>query len=99
MPRVRQLTETMRSEQDQKIQSERAERIIRGATVCAGLSLVDISNRTRIPYTTLMRHLHEGTLTAEEVGRIGKVLRFEPETYAAVCGAPDRCRYEAGWKT
>jgi len=97
MPRVRQLTETMRSEQDQKIQSERAERIIRGATVCAGLSLVDISNRTRIPYTTLMRHLHEGTLTVDEVRRIGAILRFDSDTYAAICGSTERCRYEAGW--
>jgi len=96
MPRVRELTESLRAEQERNKQADRAKRIIQGAARCSGMNMSDVASTTGIKYYTLLRHLNDGKLTVEELTRIGKILRFDLGTYAACCGAKERCRFEGG---
>ena len=96
MPRVRQYTEQLREEQKRKIHAERTKRIVCAAADMYGVRMQDLAVQTGIEYQRLMRHLREGKLTVDEVTRLGRALRFDTETYAAVCGSSVRCRFEKG---
>lgn len=96
MPRVRPLTEALRSEQKQREQANRTKNIVTGAARCAGMSLKDLARLTGIRYETLLRHLNNGRLPTTELSRIGNVLSFDLGTFAACCGSPEPCRFEKG---
>lgn len=96
MPRVRPLTEALRLEEEQRKQAERTKNIISGAAKCAGLNLTDLARMTGLRYETMLRHLGSGKLSVKELTAIGQALRFDLNTYAACCGAKERCRFERG---
>ena len=96
MPIVRQLTPALREQAEREIQIERIRRIVTSSARGAGMQMRDLSKRTGIEYNKLMRHLREGKLTVDELQRIGMALRYDPMTYAAICGSLVPCRYEAG---
>ena len=96
MPKVRQLTEELRNKQEEEEQARRTRTIIIGAARCNGMSMTDLSKSTGIQYDKLLRHLSEGKLTVKELTLIGKRLCFDLGTYAACCGAKERCRFENG---
>lgn len=77
-------------------QAVRQKNIIEGAAKCSGMSIKDLSRKTGIRYETLLRHLNYGIVSTAELSVIGRILGFDMATYAACCGAKERCRFEKG---
>lgn len=95
MPRVRQLTEALRSEEKRKSRTERNKRIIMNAARAkTGSSLKNICADLGIAYGTVYSRLRTGNIRLTDVVDIAEQLDLDDDTLLALMGRPKKCRYE-----
>ena len=95
MPRVRQLTEALRTEEKRKSRTERNKRIIMNAARAkTGSSLKNVCADLGVPYGTVYSRLSSGSIRLTDIVDIAERLDLDDETLLALMGRPKKCRYE-----
>ena len=99
MPRLRPLTTAQQKEAAEAAQRDRTRAIIKGAMAAEGYAnYQQLARASDIGHQILCRRIREGGMRMEELIRIADALRLDYESRAALCGAKERCRFEAGYK-
>ena len=98
MPRVRQYTPELRTEDARRRQADRNRDIIVAACKVSDYkSLAGLSRELGVSYSSLYQSLRLGSIRAVDMAKVIRLLELDADTVQALMGNPKRCRYEKGY--
>lgn len=98
MPRVKQLTPALRKEEAERAQRERVIRIINAACAASGEDRQSLAKKAGMDYQQFNRRMRgEADFRMLELCSVADALNLDAAVRASLCGAKQKCRFEAGF--
>ena len=99
MPKLRPYSKAEQRAEDARKQRERVILIINAASAACECDRQELCTRTSIDYQTMNRRMRaESDFRNTELCWIADALKMDVQTRAALCGAKEKCRFEAGYR-